>query len=251
VNTLLDTILATGAPVYPATASGRPWRTLGPDIEICDRLTVAAWCRRGVQRLVFRPYDAGMVGIDLDRKNNKDGLQAYITLTGSDPRDGYHVTTPKDGLHLFFWNPDGVDFVSCELRDYPGIESKNRALFTVPGSRSDRGQYLAHGDPSTIGALPEALLRVMPVRQAVQAPRPIPRTGEALALHRINDILQKQGLTPAQGQRNRFCFELARYARRQGHNPDAVLSFLQPLTSGDFPSFELRATVNSAFRGAR
>ena len=248
--TMTDTILSRGGIIIPATHAGRPWRTISPEIEIRDRDTLAAWYRRGTRRFIFRPIDAGLVALDLDMKNGKNGVREFIEITGTDPREAYHVETPSGGVHVYFRNTSGADFVSCELRDHPGIEIKHRAFITLAGSISDRGRYIPHGDAEEIQALPAALRDVMPVRRS--DPAPMPRhTGEALALRKIYDVLIKQGLTPTEGTRNRFSFELARFARRQGHRPDAVQGFLSFLASGNFTSYEIRSAVNSAYRGAR
>ncbi len=245
---MFNIIIERGGAVYPATLSGRPWRKIGPEIEIRDRQALASWYGRGTRRFIFRPCDAGLIGIDLDAKNNRDGIREYITLTGDDPRNGYYTCTPSGGVHIYFWNTSGADYVSAEIR--PGLEVKGKAFITIPGSRSDRGIYQAHGDPGTIGELPATLAAVMPIRRTDPAPMPR-RTGESLALNKILEILHRQGIDPAPGARNNFSFQFSRYARKQGHAPGEVLNFLAPLADGDFSQYEIRAAVNSAYRGAR
>ena len=240
-------IFNNGGYIKPATRDGKP---LFKDIEsnrIRNRARLMYWYNKGIRRFIFRPYTAGLIGIDLDQKNGKDGIKEFIKITGQDPRDNYHVLTPSNGVHVYFFS-DGQDYVSLELK--PGLEIKSKAFITIAGSESNKGKYTPQGNPEKIISLPESLKKIIPIRSNTPAPIYTPRAGDNISLNKIYEVITKQGLTPAEGNRNNFSFQFARYARKQGHRPDEVISFLSFLNSADFTSREIQSAVNSAYRGA-
>lgn len=235
-----------GAPIYPATPEGRPLGKITPEIEIKDGAGLRDYERRGVRRWIFRPADAGLVGVDLDRKNGKNGLVEFIATAGIDPRAGFHVLTPSGGIHLYFLSGGG-DYVSSEIR--PGVEIKSRAFITLPGSESGKGEYRGIGSPADIQVMPEKLRDALHTRQATTT-QALPRD-ENISLDKIADTLQRQGLAPIPGNRNRYAFQFSRFARKQGHRPGDVQAFLSQLAAGDFTRREIQAAISSAYRGGR
>ncbi len=186
-----------------------------------------------------------MVGIDCDEKNNKHGVEVFREIVGAPPE--FYTETPSGGRHYYFFT-DGRDFISAEIR--PGVEIKGRAFITLPGSRSDRGSYTPHGDVSEIGDIPEALASIIPVRRPAPGPVPVrPANAEVLPLHRIFETVVSQGTAPLAGSRNQFIFSFARFARRKGHDAEAVVRYLASFASADFSVREIQNTVRSAWRG--
>jgi len=244
-----EIIFKRGGYVLPATLDGKPLFKDIPEHRITDRAGLMdSYNNKKIRRFIFRPYTAGLIGIDLDLKNGKDGLKEIIAIIGYDPRDNYHVLTPSGGVHIYFFS-DNRDYVSLELK--PGLEIKYRAFITIAGSESNKGKYIAHGDPENISPLPESLIKIIPVRNNTNTPALYtPRTGNNVSLNKIFDVIQKQGISPEQGNRNNFSFQFARFARKQGHRPDEIIKFLSFLNSSDFSNREIQAAVNSAFRGA-
>lgn len=240
-----DYIFSRGAYIFPASIDGKPKFKDIPENRITDRERLLYYYRCGFKRCIFRPCTAGLIGIDLDCKNGKDGISEFIKITGQDPRAGYYVETPSKGVHVYFFS-DGRDYVSLEIK--PGLEIKHRAFITIAGSKSEKGSYTAHGDPENISPLPESLRRLIPVRTDAPAPVYTPRNGDNISLHKIYQTLQKQGLNPSEGNRNNFSFQFARFARKQGHQPGEVLNFLSFLNSSDFSQREIQSAVNSAYR---
>lgn len=247
MTTLSDMIFARGGYVLPATPDGRPQRKDTDENRIRTRGQLAAEYRSGTRRFVFPAAAARMLGVDLDMKSGKYGIATYRDITGVDPRDGFHTKTPSGGVHVYFFT-DGIDYVSCEIR--PGVEIKSRAFITLPGSRSDRGVYIPHGDPAEIGDIPAALAAILPVRRTEPEPLPArPANGETLPLARIFDTVVSQGTAPLAGSRNQFIFSFARFARRKGHSREAVVQYLASFASADFSVREIWSTVQSAWRG--
>jgi len=246
-KSLCQLIFENNAAVFPATPQGKPIAPITPDIEIRDRETLLFWYqKRNIRRFVFKPCDSGLVGIDLDEKNGKSGIREYYHITGSDPREGFFVTSPSGGLHKCFYSSE--DFVSCEIR--PGIEIKSRAFITLPGSRSHKGVYTPHGNISEISTLPESLKKIIPVRNTHPVHEPVTNAAN-LGLGDIVNILNRQGYVPAAGNRNQYAFEFSKFARKQGHSPDTVREYLCQFSGADFTQREINATVSSAYRGVR
>ena len=240
-----DMIFKRGGYVLPATPDGKPiYKDTEPG-RIRDRERLLEKYNQGVKRFIFRPYTAGLIGIDCDVKNGKNGVRELLNIIGIEPE--YFTSTPSGGKHYYFFT-DNTDYVSLELK--PGLEIKSKAFLTIAGSQSNKGKYISKGDPENISPLPESLKKIIPVRNTNPAPIYTPRAGDNISLNKIYEVIQKQGLTPSEGNRNNFCFQFARYARKQAHRPDEVLNFLSFLNSSDFSNREIQSAVNSAYRGA-
>ena len=110
-----DLIFSRSGYTLPAHPDGRPRCKDLDENRIRSRGQLAEAYRRGTRRFVFPPTSARMVGVDLDMKSGKDGIAAYREITGIDPRDGFHTSTPSGGVHVYFFT-DGTDYVSCEIR---------------------------------------------------------------------------------------------------------------------------------------
>lgn len=245
--TFSDLIFQRGGYVLTATPDGKPRHRDTEGHRLRTRGQLATQYRSGTRRFVFPPASARMVSADLDEKGGKHGVAVYREITGVDPRDGFHTATPSGGVHVYFFT-DGTDYVSCEAR--PGVEIKSRAYITLPGSRSDRGSYIPHGDPAEIGDIPAALASIIPVRRSEPEPvPPRPATGEALPLARIFETVVNQGTVPLSGSRNQFIFSFARFARRKGYDAESVVRYLSSFAAADFSVREIQTTVRSAWRG--
>jgi len=241
-------IFKRGGYILPATPDGKPLYKDSESGRIRDRARLLEKYNQGVTRFIFRPCTAGFIGIDCDIKNGKNGFQELVNIIGYDPRKYFHTLTPSSGYHFYFFT-DNTDYVSLEIK--PGLEIKHRAFLTIAGSQSNKGKYTPKGDPENILPLPESLKRIIPVRNANPAPIYTPTGGDNISLNKIYDVIRKQGLTPSEGNRNNFCFQFARYARKQAHRPAEVMNFLSFLNSSDFSNREIQSAVQSAYRGAR
>ena len=248
VMTFTEYIFKRGGYILPATPDGRP---LYKDTErgrITDRDKLLHYYRHNITRFIFRPYTAGLIGIDIDVKNGRNGWDSLQEIYKHDLKNQFYVMTPSGGLHLYF-TVDRTPYISCEV--LLGVEVKSKAFLTIPGSVSGKGDYIPVGDPESISGLPAEIAKLIPVRNNNPAPVYTPTAGQSISLNKIYDTIRKQGLTPEQGNRNNFSFQFARYARKQGHRPDEVITFLSFLNSSDFSQREIQACVNSAFRGVK
>ena len=239
-------IFKRGGYVLPATPDGKPIYKDSESGRIRDRARLINYYNKGVKRFIFRPYTAGLIGIDCDIKNGKNGVAELLNIIGLEPE--YFTSTPSGGKHYYFF-ADDRDYVSLEIK--PGLEIKSRAFITIAGSQSNKGKYIPKGNPEKIISLPESLKRIIPVRNNTPAPIHTPTGGDNISLNKIYDVIRKQGLTPSEGNRNNFCFQFARYARKQAHRPAEVMNFLSFLNSSDFSNREIQSAVQSAYRGAR
>lgn len=238
-------IFNNGGYILPATPDGKPiYKDTEPG-RIRDRERLIKYFNKGVKRFIFRPYTAGLIGIDCDIKNGKNGVAELLNIIGLEPE--YFTSTPSGGKHYYFFS-DGQDYVSLEIK--PGLEIKHRAFLTIAGSESNKGKYISKGNPENIYPLPESLKRIIPIRNNTPAPIQTPRAGDNISLNKIYEVITKQGLTPAEGNRNNFSFQFSRFARKQGHRPDEVINFLSFISNSDFSSREIMNAVNSAYRGA-
>lgn len=241
-----DYIFKAGGIIFPANLQGQPISKLdNPDIQITSRERLIYFYNKGIRRFVFRPQSAGLVALDIDCKNGKDGLTEFMKLHFVNFEDQYPYTkSPSGGYHIYFKSP-GADFVSCEIAS--GLEVKYYGLITIPGSISDKGKYTSFNDESYLKPLPDVFCNKIPIhRKDQEIQKPI--SGN-LELNKIMETLNKQGYNPRQGNRNLFSFEFSKFARKNGHQPDTVLNFLAFLESPDFTKREISATVQSAYRG--
>lgn len=243
--TFTDYVFNKGGYLLPASPDGKPLFKDEPRNRITDREHLLYYWKRNVKRYIFRPYSAGLLAIDIDVKNGKDGWSALKKIYKYDTDKKYYTLSPSGGLHIYF-TVDKTDYVSCEI--LPNVEVKSRAWLTIPGSVSNKGDYIPVNSPESISGLPAEIAKLIPVRTDTPAPIYTPRTVDNISLNKIYEVMCKQGHTPQNG-RNNFAFNLAKFSRKMGHNPDEVQNFLSFLISSDFSQREIQACVNSAFRG--
>jgi hypothetical protein len=242
-------LFARGAILYPATADGRPLRKISESLAIRSMAELEKWISRGITRFIFRPCDAGLLGLDADRKNGKDGVVELIAMIGVEPL--FYIMTPSGGRHYYFLT-DNQDHVSAEIRR--GLEVKSRAFITVAASVSNKGEYVAHGSPSDIGPIPAGLMPHLVIRDERREPAGdiIRRFNGSMTLDRIACILQGQGISPVKGGRHQYAFQFTRFAKKRGHTPDEITGYLlHEMAGSGYGRGDIRATVQSLFRGGR
>ena len=111
--------------------------------------------------------------IDLDDRDDKDGIAAYKAM-GLDTEDAlFAVETPSGGQHLYFANP--AQLTNSQDRVAPGIDTRGIGGFVfAPGARTIFGEYrLKRGDLSDLqfGCLKHV---PKPVQQALAKPKETP-----------------------------------------------------------------------------
>jgi len=240
----VDFLIKRGGYMLPSAIDGKPLLKDEHKNRIKDFEKLSFWINKGVKRFNTRPAAAGLLALDIDNRNGRNGFN-YLEALDIDYKNYFYTTTPRGGIHLYFFS-DGRDYVSLELK--PGLEIKSQSYITIPGSVSAYGKYHSIGNPLSIKPIPPQLAGCLPIRSLYQEPTAPPR-GD-LALNKIYDILCRQGMTPANGNRNRFCFEMARFSRKQNHSAESIINYLAFLQAPDFSIREIQAAVNSAYRRA-
>ncbi len=153
-----------GWPVFPCAvgkkipATGNGFKNATTDDEQIDRW----WGSNG------QPFNigisvgaAGLVVIDVDCKNDKDGyaaLEALETELGQLPLT-LEQTTPSGGKHLFFRCPDGVEIRSGNDKLAEGVDVKSAGGYVlVSPSITEVGQYQWR-NKAAVAALPPAWIQ--------------------------------------------------------------------------------------------
>ncbi|MEU9068318.1 bifunctional DNA primase/polymerase [Streptomyces sp. NPDC048306] len=110
---------------------------------------------------------ARLVGLDLDRKDNVDGVATLNRLAERHSFDVPRTTTvctPSGGFHLWLAVPGGTIVPNSVGRVGPGIDVRSsRGYLVGPGSIGRKGEYVLHPklgfiDPEPI---PQQLLKLM------------------------------------------------------------------------------------------
>ena len=149
----------------------RAWWTATP----CANIGVAA----GV---------SGLLLVDVDAKDGRDGFTAWEVLRVEHPFDDTtpHVWTPNDGKHLYFVAPPGSQLRNTDDKLGPGIETKANGKYCVaPPSRLHDGRVYRWDerfnlDTVPIAPLPLALCGLLKPRE--RADRPASRPAQPLAV---------------------------------------------------------------------
>jgi hypothetical protein len=132
-----------GYPVFPAGPDKKPYTMWGrgeaaeEDIQkrpaSCDLDTVLQWWERWPLAMIGMPtgQPSGLVVLDVDRKNDVDGLDS-LKAVGIDP---YRLTslvaqTPSGGLHFYFAQPDDR-YIKTSVGDWPGVDVRGQGGYVV------------------------------------------------------------------------------------------------------------------------
>jgi hypothetical protein len=154
-------LLDRGLALFPIPAGAKAAPAGWHQLVTTDPATVRAWPTDGNVGVACRA--SGIVGLDLDRKDDVDGVDTLRALCAAARRPWpatLTVTTPHGGLHLYFrapTNPDDPDpdvVVPSSIGRWPGIDVR------APGRRL--GGYLV-GPGSTVDGHPYAVTRDLPI----------------------------------------------------------------------------------------
>ena len=228
---------------------------------------ISEWWKRGIRRFQFVPGDSRLVCLDIDRKNGKDGLEAMynlfkerniptpacLTTLAEFPA---YTTTPNNGYHLYFYNVTWRQFHSEEIA--PGLEvvAENH-LLTAPGSMKDGVTYEFFGDLAKAPVLPDAIMKLMRTEEDFhnQKHRAVQWEHEQRCtqtkqrtLDEICETIDKQGQYSPGSSRNRYCFEVAKFASKQGFAAGEVVNYLYGrFGAPNFPEKEVIGAVESGY----
>jgi predicted P-loop ATPase len=119
----------------------------------------------------------GIVVIDLDVKDDKDGVAALIDVAGDRPiPDTLSVLTPSGGAHLYFRLPPGVHVPTSHSVLGPGIDVQGEGSYVVgPGSPHRTGGTYQE-QPGPLADLPDWLLALVAHEPEAPAPATVHRT---------------------------------------------------------------------------
>lgn len=203
---------ARGFRVFPLRDNGkRPVWEGWTETATSDPDTIRSWWEGTDYNIGV--LTTGLLGVDLDMKEGRDGLAAWRALGG--PEDTLTVRTPSGGLHLYFWGAD--------------VRLSAGALGAGVDIRSHNGYLVAPG--STIDGVPYQVIRDVPMQRApaavvarCQAPAPsrpeaasVPLTDldTPAALDRARAVI---AATPGaeRGQQSDAAFRLAARVKDEG-----------------------------------
>lgn len=172
-----------GKPRYPSPIR---WKTEPVPDEATWLANMAKWQPREGHGVAVHLGRAGLLLVDLDRKNGHDGLKEYTEQIGPIPTT-LSAATPSGGIHLYFRLPPalqvaGRDQVTGLL---PGVDVKwaNQIAVCPPTARPD-GQYVWVDEIDPLPA-PERLLGL--IQQAFLASGDQTRHGVAEILSAGSD----------------------------------------------------------------
>ena len=182
---------------------------------------------------------SNLVIIDLDRKNEKDGVAAFRKLCkrlGIKPPKTYKLQTPSGGRHLYFKSKFADEIINSVSALGDGIDIRSEGGYAV-GERSeiDGNRYSCiSGNLDSITTLPGKL------RREIQKTKPKKQLGKG-----------KEKTKIAEGERNDTLFRAACAFRAAGHNKTQVSAFVarRNLESCDLPLSpnEIEKIVANAF----
>lgn len=258
----LSHFLSCGVKLIPTFPDGRTrgsWKNASAFTTSIER--IAQYWQEGFRCFQLHPADNGFLCLDIDRKNGKDGVHAlymlftesglvlpvYLRDIGSYPA---LTSTPSGGYHLYF-RYQGNSIVSRDIAG--GLECVHfNHLITVPGSQKESGVYRFYGDLNAAPELPPVIMRFLTERKVPQTKHPVWSYKHAagdLSLEEIAHIIDEQGVYSPGTSRNRYAYEVARFAKKKHHSADAVGMYIRErLEAPDFDAGEISRTIQSAYR---
>jgi hypothetical protein len=237
------------------------------DMSIIDGLRAGTDSRaKGrINRFYFIPANAGLLCLDIDQKNGKDGIQEFYAWAerAGKPRhllprflqdlpDNFpcYVQSPSGGLHLYFSYSGGKVQKKPLSPDTPGVEIKHgEPGLTSPGSYKNGNPYILHGELDTAPPLPAFILAAIEppkLRAVAYIPKqPDKKDWGKPSWEKIRDWTETDG---AGAGRNDRVFNLARHARNHGYTEAETLSAMRGEPSLDgLPEKEIETAVHSAY----
>jgi len=191
---------ASGWDIFPCGPDKAPLTAHGLKDAAHTSSQITAWWKKWPDAMIGCNCErSGLAVIDLDVKNNINGLESWTAL-GIDCMECAWITeTPSGGSHLIFTG----DIPSTTGKLGPGIDTRGRGGYIIlPPSRSEAGEYKQFGGWSTRTPEPgpihpqlvELLKARKPSNTTQDEPPKLPR-------------LVKEGAV--EGQRNASIFKLA------------------------------------------
>jgi hypothetical protein len=212
-----------GFPVFPCTPEKKPYTKHGFKDASTNAAQIRSWFQRWPDALLGMPTgkNSGVVVLDIDEKNGKQGIRNLTNLHGVPPCT-LTVSTMSGGLHLFY--------------DWPGHEVKCNQDKIAKGVdvRGDGGYVIIPPSPSYT---PDILANIATLPDWVTETELLKPFSDALLLcnsatlqlcysvsHAIELTLPREG-----GSRNRAVFNFARALKFECGMAGKPPSELKPL----------------------
>jgi hypothetical protein len=223
-----------------------------------------------IQRFYFIPQAAGLLCLDIDRKNGKDGTAEFYRYceTHGKPRallpailrdlpESFpcYTSTPSGGYHLYFKYTGGKVQKKLLAPDTPAVEIKQGAPgLTAPGSYKEGRPYVLHGNIEDAPQLPAFILETLAAAKPKAAPAYIPAGKQKKEWGRpswdkIREWTEQDGNYSG---RNDKAFSYAVHARNHGWTASETIDQLrgEPGIEG-LPETEIITAVKSAYSKGR
>jgi hypothetical protein len=220
---------------------------------------------KSITRFYFLPQAAGLLCLDIDRKNGKDGIEEFYLWAEQAGKPRHllprnlqdmphnfpcHVSTPSGGYHLYF-SYQGAKLQKKPLSPgTPAVEIIHGAPGLVsPGSHKNGLPYILHGEIENAPPFPAFILAsIEPPGQtaAVYIPHaPCKKEWGKPSWDKIREWTEIDGTGAG---RNDRAFNLARHARNHGYTEAETLEAMRWEPSLDnLPEKERISAVQSAF----
>jgi hypothetical protein len=261
-------------------------RVSGED-EIAKRYTsddsiIKVWMiNEGIKIFRFKPKEAGLLCLDIDCKNDKDGVKDLFSFFKSQGKEGAllpkifqefpnnfpcWVATASGGYHLYFKVPAEVEMKkSCALlAGYPSLEILYEKAPNVAGSYKDGKPYVLYGSFDNIPNLPQVIQtaidspkdkqqsKINPVQKNQKKFNTKKKNGNRTFGKPSGDNVVKQTEDFYSGiftGRNDKAFKLALNFRYNGYEEDETLQWLlNDHSVNTLPEREIESTVKSAYK---
>lgn len=215
-----------------------------------------------IRRFYFIPQDVNILCLDIDRKNNKDGLESFYQFCKSIGKEEIsmpkilqdlpnnfpcYIRSPNNGLHLYF-RCNYIEKVKQCLVE--GVEIKYKHFLTCAGSFKDDKYYVLHGSFENIPTLPSFLKEAI-----VERPKRNPIFHAKIkrdfdnSWDKITEWAKQDSPDRIVKGRNERAHCLTVKARGHGYSYDETLnSLFNDPTINDLPEKEIEGVCKSVYK---
>jgi hypothetical protein len=220
VDAALDIARSFG-PIWPQTPQKTGYRgTNGSRDATRDEKTIRGWCAtyRDAVFALMTGEISGVIGLDIDIKNERNGLDSLEWLGISSHPATVTAHTPSGGIHCLFRRPN-YPIQSSLDRLGPGLEVKGEGAWITlpPGPGRFWDPHL--GKDTALAVMPEWMVIAEPVRPAASKPAK-PETGLSRYAEKSLDSACRKILAATAGEQeatlNGECFAIGTLAGAGG-----------------------------------
>jgi hypothetical protein len=236
-------------PVFPCGADKRPLVRHGFHDASTDPDAIRRWWTRWPAALIGMPTGAasGVVVIDLDAKDGRDGIAAFEALrAGRELPMHPAVRTRSGGRHLYFAAVPGRTIRSSASRLAPGVDVRGEGGYVI--APPSPGYAVMRRAP--LSPPPAWLLGLLDPPPPPARLGPVPSSDIDAAARQLLALAGFVAIAP-EGERNQRLFWAARRAAEAGMpERSAVVALEEAARAAGLPAKEARRTIASAQRRA-